>query len=136
MCVVLEFFTESLKISEGVDIFIFLFWLAGGAHDAEYVSEEEVNTSSDIEHIEEGELADQGPGVVPGSPTPGEGESEGVGENEAVDNRNIPPVVHNTSGTCVDICPEDVMGMIKHLSAAEFLIFKLVMFYWLKMYIR
>ena len=107
-----------MKFSEGVDIFISLYVFAGGAHDAEYVSEEEVNTSSDIEHIEEGELADQGPDVIPGSPTHGEGESQGVGENEAVDNRNIPPVVHNTSGTCVDICPEDVMGMIKHLSEA------------------
>nr|XP_022290059.1 uncharacterized protein LOC111101752 isoform X2 [Crassostrea virginica] len=96
----------------------------GGAHDAEYVSEEEVNTSSDIEHIEEGELADQGPGVVPGSPTPGEGEGEGVGENEAVDNRNIPPVVHNTSGTCVDICPEDVMGLPEDHGTGSFIVVK------------
>lgn len=74
------------------------------------MGEEEINTSSEIEHIEEGELAEQVQDTDPQDETPGNGtDGLGSGDQETVD--NIPPVCHNTSGTCVDIGPEELMGM-------------------------
>ncbi|XP_061192358.1 uncharacterized protein LOC133200586 [Saccostrea echinata] len=107
----------------------------GGALDAELESEEDVNTSSEIEHIEEGELAEhtsdapenltpeEGDDKVPKDVFPGE-ESDGqaVTTEEAVDSRNIPPVKHNTSGTCVDICPEEVTNQTEDEGAGSFIV--------------
>ncbi|XP_062591640.1 uncharacterized protein LOC134253146 [Saccostrea cucullata] len=107
----------------------------GGALDAELESEEDVNTSSEIEHIEEGELAEhtttapenltpeEGGDKVTADVFPGEeGEGRAVTTEEAVDSRNIPPVVHNTSGTCVDICPEEVTNQAEDEGAGSFIV--------------
>ncbi|XP_062596286.1 uncharacterized protein LOC134257706 [Saccostrea cucullata] len=107
----------------------------GGALDAELESEEDVNTSSEIEHIEEGELAEhtttapenltpeEGGDKVTGDVFPGEeGEGRAVTTEEAVDSRNIPPVVHNTSGTCVDICSEEVTNQAEDEGAGSFIV--------------